>query len=159
MIRQIWQQMANTNGGSGQQQQEQSLSGQNMNCNVNMGRNITDYGPLTETPSPSNRFRGIKGDACRALTLRRLNRLELAAGATTVPPEFQVYQLHPKQRSTLNQTNITTGITGTRPTDAETTSNDNIRGIGYSVIFQGPDLQRASIGAAEISSEFSHQPP
>ncbi|KAG2326893.1 hypothetical protein Bca52824_009621 [Brassica carinata] len=61
MIRQIWQQMANTNGGSGQQQQEQSLSGQNMNCNVNMGRNITDYGPLTETPSPSNRFRGIKG--------------------------------------------------------------------------------------------------
>ncbi|KAG2326892.1 hypothetical protein Bca52824_009620 [Brassica carinata] len=88
-----------------------------------------------------------------------LNRLELAAGATTVPPEFQVYQLHPKQRSTLNQTNITTGITGTRPTDAETTSNDNIRGIGYSVIFQGPDLQRASIGAAEISSEFSHQPP
>jgi hypothetical protein len=61
MIHQIWQQMANSNGGSGQQQQ--SLSGQNMmNCNTNMGRNRTDYVPAAaETPSTSNRFRGIKG--------------------------------------------------------------------------------------------------
>lgn len=63
MIHQIWQQMANSNGGSAQQQ---SLSGQNMNCNVNMGRNRTDYGPqnimlTAETPSSSNRFRGVKG--------------------------------------------------------------------------------------------------
>ncbi|KAJ0238183.1 transcriptional regulator SLK2 [Hirschfeldia incana] len=54
MIHQIWQQMANSNGGSGQQQQ-QSLSGQNM------GRNRTDYVPTAETPSTSNRFRGMKG--------------------------------------------------------------------------------------------------
>lgn len=65
MIHQIWQQMANSNGGSAQQQQ--SLSGQNMNCNnVNMGRNRTDYGTqnitvTAETPSTSNRFRGVKG--------------------------------------------------------------------------------------------------
>ncbi|CAH2043907.1 unnamed protein product [Thlaspi arvense] len=59
-IHQIWQQMANSNGGSGQQQQ-QSLSGQNMNCNVNMGRNRADYGLTAETPSTSNRFRGMKG--------------------------------------------------------------------------------------------------
>ncbi|XP_056845792.1 probable transcriptional regulator SLK2 [Raphanus sativus] len=52
LIHQIWQQMANTNGGSGQQQ---SLSGQNM------GRNRTDYVPTAETPSSSNRFRGMKG--------------------------------------------------------------------------------------------------
>ncbi|KAL0692187.1 hypothetical protein Bca4012_059367 [Brassica carinata] len=53
MIHQIWQQMANSNGGSGQQQQQQqSLSGQNM------GRNRTDYVPTAETPSTSNRFRG-----------------------------------------------------------------------------------------------------
>lgn len=49
--------MANTNGGSGQQQ---SFSGQNMNSNVNMGRNRTDYGPVMETPSTSNRFRGTE---------------------------------------------------------------------------------------------------
>ncbi|KAF8082047.1 hypothetical protein N665_0851s0016 [Sinapis alba] len=57
MIHQIWQQMANSNGGSGQQQQQQqqSLSGQNM------GRNRTDYVPTAETPSTSNRFRGMKG--------------------------------------------------------------------------------------------------
>uniref|UniRef100_A0A1J3I7R9 Putative transcriptional regulator SLK2 n=1 Tax=Noccaea caerulescens TaxID=107243 RepID=A0A1J3I7R9_NOCCA len=60
MIHQIWQQMANSNGGSGQQQQ-QSLSGQNMNCSVNVGRIRTDYSPAAETPSNSNRFRGIKG--------------------------------------------------------------------------------------------------
>ncbi|KAF3542018.1 hypothetical protein F2Q69_00025261 [Brassica cretica] len=56
-IHQIWQQMANSNGGSGQQQQQQQqpLSGQNM------GRNRTDYVPTAETPSTSNRFRGIKG--------------------------------------------------------------------------------------------------
>ncbi|CAL9244555.1 unnamed protein product [Arabidopsis halleri] len=61
MIHQIWQQMANSNGGTGQQ--HQSLSGQNMmNCNANMGRNRTDYVPAAaETPSTSNRFRGIKG--------------------------------------------------------------------------------------------------
>ncbi|ESQ31722.1 hypothetical protein EUTSA_v10003661mg [Eutrema salsugineum] len=62
MIHQIWQQMANSNGGSGQQQQQQtSLSSQNMNCNVNMGRSRTDYGLTGETPSTSNRIRGIKG--------------------------------------------------------------------------------------------------
>ncbi|KAL0742122.1 hypothetical protein Bca4012_083635 [Brassica carinata] len=115
--------------------------------------------PLHRTAHPTCRNHNHQRDACRALTLRRLNRLELAAGATTAPPEFQVYQLHSKQRSTLNQTNITTGITGTRPTDAETTSNNNIRGIGFGVIFQGPELQRVSIGAAEISSKISHQPP
>ncbi|VVB17658.1 unnamed protein product [Arabis nemorensis] len=66
MIHQIWQQMAHSNGGSAQQQQ-QSLSGQNMNCNnINMGRNRTDYGTqnitvTAETPSTSNRFRGVKG--------------------------------------------------------------------------------------------------
>ncbi|RID76836.1 hypothetical protein BRARA_B03787 [Brassica rapa] len=55
-IHQIWQQMANSNGGSGQQQQQQqSLSGQNM------GRNRSDYVPTAETPSTSNRFRGMKG--------------------------------------------------------------------------------------------------
>lgn len=60
MIHQIWQQMANSSGGSGQQQQ--SLSGQNMmNCNANMGRIRTDYVPAAETRSTSNRFRGMKG--------------------------------------------------------------------------------------------------
>ncbi|EOA14591.1 hypothetical protein CARUB_v10027841mg [Capsella rubella] len=60
MIHQIWQQMANSNGGSGQQQQ--SLSGQNvMNSNASVGRNRTDYVPTAETPSTSNRFRGSKG--------------------------------------------------------------------------------------------------
>ncbi|CAH8364214.1 unnamed protein product [Eruca vesicaria subsp. sativa] len=54
MIHQIWQQMANSNGG-GSGQQQQTLSGQNM------GRNRTDYVPTAETPSTSNRFRGVKG--------------------------------------------------------------------------------------------------
>ncbi|CAH8382837.1 unnamed protein product [Eruca vesicaria subsp. sativa] len=52
MIHQIWQQMANSNGG-GSGQQQQTLSGQNM------GRNRTDYVPTAETPSTSNRFRGV----------------------------------------------------------------------------------------------------
>lgn len=70
------------------------------------------------------------------------------------------HPLHPIRRPTLNRSQTeSTGNSGRRTSTTNTTSNNNIRGIGFGGFHQRPDLQRDATGSAEISSEFGHQPP
>ncbi|KAJ4903061.1 Uncharacterized protein Rs2_17012 [Raphanus sativus] len=114
---------------------------------------FTDLASHVLKPQPlERRVADTAVSASRTARARRRGRNRIT-GNTSHP-------LHFIRRPTLNQSRTEpTGNSGRRTSTTETTSNNKIRGIGFGGFHQRPDLQRDSIGTAEISSKFGHQPP